>query len=416
MLTLSNSEGTGGKVKDECEQFIVKEITAKGHILEPGRRYSAEDLGEKENGAGKFSTIVLQKRDWNTIQALTKIAGLVNRGRKSIAYAGTKDRRSISVQLASIYGAEPEKLLSLNIKDITINGAWKSDGVELGSNLGNAFEVTISDVERKETKKVMEELDGRFPNYFDRQRFGARLNNAVVGYHILRNDFESALMNYLTDPTNEINEESREARIRLKNESDFKGALDYFPAYLKNERTVLGYMARHPNYANALRMLPRGISMMFIHAVEALLFNIALEQRIKEKDFKAPLYAKENFYGFPEMEKFTKRKSSFPVVHLVGYETPEDEVDDYQKKVMEELGIKRDDFKIRGMPELSMKGSSRVLLAPVKDFSASVEGDGIKTRFSIPSGCYATVLLNEITKNEGIDLAELAEPIKYYAK
>ena len=66
-------------------------------------------------------------------------------------------------------------------------------------------------------------------------------------------------------------------------EQDFKEALKYFPEYLKYERMLLEYLARFPdNYANAIRKLPRSISLMFIHSVESYIFNKELEERINE--------------------------------------------------------------------------------------------------------------------------------------
>ncbi|MDE1823064.1 MAG: tRNA pseudouridine(13) synthase TruD, partial [Candidatus Micrarchaeota archaeon] len=85
MENLSKSNGIGGTLKSVPEDFVVKEITGRGIILEPGKIYTSKDLGDEEVPEGKFTTMVLQKRDWNTIQALTSIAKLAGRGRKSIA-------------------------------------------------------------------------------------------------------------------------------------------------------------------------------------------------------------------------------------------------------------------------------------------------------------------------------------------
>ncbi|MDE1851644.1 MAG: tRNA pseudouridine(13) synthase TruD [Candidatus Micrarchaeota archaeon] len=407
MQTLSKPKGIGGILKSAPEDFIVKEITGKGVVLELGKAYLPSDLKEEEVPDGKFSTIVMQKRDWNTIGALTKIAGLVNRGKKSVSYAGTKDRTSISVQLASIFGATPEQLMRIRLKDISINGAWKSNGVEMGTNIGNAFEITLRETSSTAIEPIMEELDGRFPNYFDRQRFGSRLNNASIGACIMRNDFKGAAMHYLTDTQNETNPEAIEARKRLADEQDFKNALSYFPRHLKGERSVIAYMAMYDNYANALRKIPRGITTMFIHAVESLVFNMALEQRIKAGDFKAKVSCRANFYGFPDIGSLSTSESDFCVMPLIGYETKEEHVSEYENEAMEMLEIKAQDFKIKGMPELSMKGAFRSMLAPVKEMSHSFDGNSAMIRFSIPSGSYATVLLNEIMKTESLDIKEL---------
>lgn len=412
MESLSKSNGIGGTLKSIPEDFVVKEITGKGMMLEPGRTYNSKDLNEDEVPEGKFTTIVLQKRNWNTIQALTSIANLAGRGRKSIAYAGTKDRTSISLQLASIFGATPEQLMKIRLKDISINGAWKSNGVEMGTNIGNGFEITIRDISSTKIEPIIEELNGRFPNYFDKQRFGSRLNNAVIGTCIMRNDFKGAALHYLTDAQNETNAEAKEARAKLAVDLDFKAALSYFPRHLKGERSVISYMAMYANYANALRKIPRGITTMFIHAVEGLIFNIALEKRIKQMDFSSQLSCSANFYGFPDIDSVNMTSGEFKAMPLIGYETKEEQISEYEKEAMDMLTIGAQDFKIKGMPELSMKGSFRTMLAPIKEMRHSFDDKERDARigFAIPSGSYATILLNEITKTEQFDVEKLVLP------
>jgi tRNA pseudouridine13 synthase len=416
MLTLTKQEGIGGELKTEPEDFIVKEITGKGVLLEPGRTYTAQELNERENTEGRFTTFVLEKRNWETIRAVLEIAKRMGKGRKSINYAGMKDKRSVSVQLACIYGVEPANVTAVRIREIKINGAWKSDGIESGSNLGNGFSIKINGVHHTENiPKVIEELNGVFPNYFDRQRFGYRLNNFRIGLGILNNNFEEAAMTFLTDSKNENDPEAQEARKRLAEEMDFQKAASYFPRHLRYERTMIDYLARYKNFANAIRNMPRGIAVMFVHSVEDLIFNAALEQRIRQNDFDSGIHCKKNFYGFPDTEDTTNdAKDAFPLGVLLGYETKDEYISDYEKEIMEKIGISKDAFRIKGMPELSMKGAYRTLLSPFKDLSYRSEDEGTAIlSFSIPTGVYATILLNEITKSGSIELTYLMEGAKY---
>lgn len=408
--TLSEEPGIGGTIKTNPEGFVVKEITKNGVTLEPNRSYTPEELGEEKTEEGKFTTFVLQKRSWDTIAALTTIAKRMGKGKKSIGYSGTKDKMSISTQLASVFGITPEQLAAVRVKDISINGSWRSNGVEMGTNIGNAFEVEISDVDAESSgeriENTLNELNGMFPNYFDRQRFGIRMNNARIGILLMKNDFEGAVLELLTNSEGEKNEVTIEARKRLAEERDFKVALDYFPKYLRSERSVIAYLSEYDNYANAMRKISRGISIMFIHSVESLIFNVELEERIKNKDFKTASYADANFYGFPDIEKVTG-SGKYPVAPLIGYQTSDEMISDYSKETMEKLAITKESFKIKSMPELSMKGAIRTILAPVKDVAHRENEKTVRTRFSIPSGSYATIFLNELMKNQELDLALL---------
>lgn len=410
MLTLSKTEGIGGVIKSRHEDFIVREITSKGVRLEPDTLYAPLAIQEEEASDGRFVTFVLQKRGWDTTHALIELAKRFRRGRKSIGYAGNKDKSAVTVQLASIYGADPDTLMKVSMKDIKINGAWRSNGVALGSNLGNSFSVKIRQThDTQNLDAIVSELNGVFPNYFDRQRFGYRLNNFRVGMHILNNELEEAAISFLTDCSNETDTEVIDARKRLADDRDFRGALGYFPRHLRYERTMIEYLSRHENYANAIRALPRGIAIMFIHAVEALIFNAALESRIKNRDYEAKVYCTRNFYGFPEAESITSDpEDTFPLGSLIGYETGKDYISPYEAEVMERLELSENSFKIRSLPEVSMRGALRTLHAPMRDVGYKVSEDEVDVGFSIPAGSYATIFIGELTKNDGIDISRIA--------
>jgi tRNA pseudouridine13 synthase len=408
MLRLSGGERAAGGIKTNAEDFVVEEITTSGVILSRDMVHSAEELKESVAGPeSKFTRFVLQKTDWNTASALREVTKRVGRGIKSAGFAGSKDRTSISTQLCSIYGASPEQLLSINAKDIKINGAWRGDKqVGLGDLLGNRFTLTLRDT--KDTDRIGhigKELNGLFPNYYGSQRFGIRDNNFDVGLAIMKGDFEAAVLRFLTDSTNERNQEAVEARKRLFAERDFGAALGYFPRYLKSERLVLQYLSMNPtDFGNAIRKLPRAITLMFVHSVESRIFNMELEMRIKNGRLKAEmgdLVCASDFYGFPDLETvrpFDGGKYSFLVGNIVGYDTAELTVE--EKELLEQIGISKEDFRVKRMPELNCKGTFRPLFAPYNDFHFS-EGGGVMS-FSLPSGSYATVLASEFLETDSI--------------
>ncbi len=412
MEFLSKSKGANGIIKKFYEDFVVKEIISTGKTLEVGKAYKPEELDLKENQDSKFTVFILEKRNWDTIRALLQVAKAFGRGKGAFSYAGTKDKFSVSTQLASIHKVEPERLLSLNLKDIKINGAWRSDTIELGSNVGNAFSVKIRDTNYDLANETVNELNGRFPNYFDKQRFGYRLNNFKVGLHIIKNELEEAVLSFLTDTKNEKDQESIEARKRLKENQDYEDARNYFPKHLKYEKMVIDYLAKEKNYANALRRVPRGINIMFIHSVESAIFNFVLENYIKNEGIdEIKLKCMKNQFNFPDIEKLDVN-GVFPVLPLIGYETKNEYIGDIEKQVLEFLYITNESFKIKSMPELSMKGSFRTAISPVNNVLLKEEGDCTVVDFSLQSGSYATIFLNEITKSDSFKTQDVYENFK----
>jgi tRNA pseudouridine13 synthase len=404
MAGTASGKGIGGTIKSSADDFIVEEITKNGVVLELGRNFNGSDLGDPSQD-GKFTRFVLKKRDWNTVQALKAIANKLGRGIRSMGFAGTKDRTSTSSQLCSMFGVEPEKLSKVYIKDIEIHGAWPSQSpVKMGDLLGNRFTVKIKDASApEEAERIDKELGGVFPNYFGEQRFGFRSNNVAIGVDLMKGNLESATMRYLTDTTNESNEDSVNARIRLAEEKDFKEALNYFPKHLAYERSMIDYLSRFPtDYGNALRKLPRTLALMFVHSVDSYIFNKEVEERAKAGGpvlEAGDIACRADQHGFPDyssiFEYHGETGSLFPVGNIVGYES---RINDPEKSILSDMGLEQQDFRMQSMPELNCKGSRRVLFAPYVDFQHGMEGDAVTLRFGLPSGSYATVLLDQFMR------------------
>ncbi len=215
-------------------------------------------------------------------------------------------------------------------------------------------------------------------------------------------------MIFLADSEGEINEDAKNARKHLEETEDFPASLKEFPVYLRLERSMLERLSKNPNdFVGSMRVLPRGTLLMFVHAFQSYLFNRLLSDRIREENIEleeGEHFCGENSYGFPDMDKFSKNlycseisnfrnienksESGWIAAKLIGYES---ELNEREKNLLEEFDIRKNDFKIKGIPELSSKGHFRTLFAPLKDFSF----ENSIFRFSLPSGSYATVALRE---------------------
>ncbi|VVB98170.1 putative tRNA pseudouridine synthase D [uncultured archaeon] len=274
----------------------------------------------------------------------------------------------------------------------------------MGSLEGNRFTIAVegvSDGAEETVRKILEDVNGRFPNYFGEQRFGMRGNSAEIGRCIARRDFEAAAMEYLTGTGQkrgdeeregargggggaEENEGARKARKRLAEEKDFAAAYNYFPQHLKYERMLLEHLARIPtDFAGALRRLPRGILLLFVHALQSRIFNLVLSERIGAGEVNA-------------------RTPLDETANLIGYESVPTEP---EARALEVLEVSPEDFRLKGMPELSSKGTKRQLLAELKEFSFACEAGNAgengkenargKFRFTLGAGSYATMALRE---------------------
>lgn len=406
-----------GEIRRNADDFAVEEIMPDGTVLELDKPIERPD-----SGTG-FAHFVLQKNDWSTPDAAREIAKRLKISGKRINYAGTKDKRAVTTQLMSAFGVKKEEILDLKIKDMKILGAWESDKkIDLGALLGNRFRIRVfGGIDEKTINEIYSELDGKFPNYFGPQRFGAnRGNTHKIGEMIARSDLRGAVEAFLTDCEGEENAEAIAARKQLKEEGDYGKALQYFPKHLKFERMVLQHLAEHQyDFANALRKLPRQILLLFVHAFQSHLFNIMLSERIAggNLELEEGEYFCGEKYGFPDLEtkletgsqmskglceesfdlsKDENRKletgMGWLVGKIIGYETG---LNEREKEILERFEIRKEDFRIRPLPEINSKGTFRTLLAPMKDFQYR---DGVFA-FSLPSGSYATSALREFIKD-----------------
>jgi tRNA pseudouridine13 synthase len=399
---LSKLLGIGGIMKSCPEDFMVEEITKEGEIFEIDKTF------EKKGEEGDFTYFVLQKRNWNTLQALKEIGRKMHCGLKRFGYAGVKDRNAVTTQLASAFKIEPTALQSVHVKDIKINGAWRvKEKLRIGDLLGNRFTICIREVAPDATEKVREiheSLNGISPNYFGEQRFGSiRKNTHLVGKAIVSGNFKEAVWSYLTYLDEGENEDGKEARKQLAAEGDFKRALQYFPPYLRYEMTLLEYLSSYPNdYINALRRLPRGLSLMFVHAYQSYIFNKILSKKITEGRIsieRGDMVCGKDGFGFPKLDESIKAESRaeageyLPMGRVIGYETTE--LSDEEREILGEEGISEKDFLINSFPELSSKGTWRSFFISVEKLRFSYELDKMIFNFCLPSGSYATSLMRE---------------------
>lgn len=405
-------------------EFIVEEIDKQGNRLKINTTFEPKNFEEMENDEEyskfKFVHFVLQKTNWNTTDALIAIGRKMYCTYKRFDFAGTKDRSSISTQMASGFMIDEQKLMGLTIKDIKILGAWKSESkIRLGQLLGNGFNITLNKNNcgfdgnsTKITENYLKQGQA-IANYFGSQRFGSmRQNSADMGKCLLKQDFEAAVNNYLTYTSETENEEFKVARTRLLNEKDYSKALEYYPKNLGFERKILSHLKSNPtDYAGALRKLPRTLLLLFLHAYQANIFNKMIKIRkekelldtINEGDLLAPI----DVFGFADIDrvksignlqeakKEIEMKKATIAINLVG---PNSKLSEFENKELEKDGIKLEDFLMKHMPELNCSGVPRAITFPLRNFIVDKQDNEqeLKLDFEIPSGSYATVALTQL--------------------
>jgi len=404
MLSLDRFPIFWEKPKDPF-RFVVEEITRDYHVLERDKPYTRPDTGSPESRTYHLH-FVLQKINWGTVDVLRAITKRLRIGKKRFSYGGTKDRHGLTVQECSLFAVRKEELSHAvsGLRDVKLLGMWyEPDKIRLGDIKGNRFTIGLEhEVSDRLVDRLNESDTGlRVLNYYGEQRFGSsRRNTHIIGYHMLKQRYDLAVFEYLTGEVGEVNPVAKEFRKMAREvigkgdlkEGDWNRLLSICPKHLRYERIILSHLSqptRYRDYVNAIRKLPRGISLMFIHALQSWIFNEELYRREKDNEMY-PLPRERGCgtdrFGFPDPET----SGEIPMINVVGYDSM---LNRYEKEILDEIGIEQEYFKLPSMPELSSRGTQRPGYLMLRDVSLLDEN---WIRFSLPSGGYATTVMNQL--------------------
>lgn len=314
-------------IKQKPEDFVVEEIP--------------KNLGL---GKGDYIYFILEKKNWNTREAIKAIASRLKVKEKYFNVAGIKDKKAVTKQYVSVFKVNPERLENLKIKDlkITVIGKGK-ERLKLGQLLGNKFSIRIRNVEI-EPKKI-----NFIENYYDEQRFGGK--NKIIGKALVKKEFRKACFS-----------------LRLKWEGR--------------------------DYIGSLRRLGKYILRIYVNSYQSYLFNRVLKEylKIKYKKYTEIDYSQGTFVFSNEELKNEK-------IPILGFltEFKNKELEKVYEQLMKEDKIKKEDFLIKEIPELSSEGGERNLLAEVKDLNIIKEDKNtFVVEFTLPPGSYATLVIKKM--------------------
>jgi len=427
----SRSPGIGGKIRSLPEDFRVEEI------LIDGSKATVQPDVARVSGWGRYLLCILTKRNWDTLIALRKVAEYLGINLDRLQIAGIKDAKASTAQHITISGIPPEKILEIRIRDITVKPLRFVDQ-ELSPHLlfGNNFHIAIRGLEQDKTtveqriEKIRGELEtiGGLPNYFGHQRFGSkRPITHLVGYHIIRRNFEDAALAFLLKTSQFENPDSREARRRLNETQDFKAALNYFPERLIYEKLMLKHLAKYPrDFLGALNRLPLRLRKLFVQSYQSFLFNRFLSGRIKQgvplneprvgdyvTDLDASGLPTESYDRVTDdnlsmLKRKVEEGKAGIAVPLIGFRQPLSQGAEgtSEETVLDKEGISPSDFHIPEMPSVSSSGGLRLISMPVIDLYSEEACEDplnpnklmIALSFTLHRGSYATTLLREFMK------------------
>jgi tRNA pseudouridine13 synthase len=326
------------KIRSQNEDFIVNEIPS----ITP-------------SGSGEHVWLKLQKSGENSdwlAGLLARIAGLK---RRDVSYAGMKDRHAITTQWFSVHlpgKTAPDWSQDLPDSIQLLEEVRHGRKLRLGALQGNQFILTLRECQFHDDANP-EQIEQRIklireqgvPNYFGQQRFGRNFNNCRSAEAWFSGEFQPK---------------------KRQLQSIF---LSSARAWIFNQ--ILSQRVADKTWNQAIEgdvfMFTSSKSWFFEHVTEDII------QRVKDKQLN-PTAA---LWGAGELAS----QSAIQVL---------------ENQIMLENKVLA-----QGLIEHKLRQDRRKLRLFIDDIQSEwLDQQTLKLSFSLPSGCYATTILDEIVSND----------------
>lgn len=331
--------GIGGVIRVVPEDFVVDELP----LYLPC-------------GEGEHVYLRVTKRGLSTPQLVSYLSSSLGVKARAIGVAGLKDARAVTSQLVSVQGVSPDVIARIRhdgILSVEVLGRHRNR-LRTGHHRGNAFRLVVRELPplaREVVPAVLEQLSRRgVPNYFGPQRQGRRGHNYRVGADLLRDGGRRAQM-------------------------------------------------------------PRRTRLWYLNAYQAHLFNLVLARRIERIDRVllgdwAMKHANGACFQVEDAGAEQARADRFeisPTGVLFGSRAPwaNGEPGEIERDAAAALQETPESLR-QAAAGCGFRGERRALRVPLVGVEWAVTADRLTLAFTLPPGSYATSVLREIMKTDGI--------------
>ncbi len=411
--------------------FQFSLATRNSRAFKPKQQVDTRDENGVENyGLGPLKDFLhfkLYKENKDTMEAANLLSKFLRLQPKQIRYAGTKDRRGVTVQKLSISKIKVERVNSLNrtLRGLKLGSfSYENEGLSLGDLHGNEFLITLRDVQSLDPSQPIEEVISKsleslkthgFINYYGMQRFGTfSVSTHTIGKEILLGNWKAAAELILSDQEFVL-PDSKEARKIWSESKDVSKALELMPRKCVAEYTILKYLStekkeengdyKDHSYFQAIMKIPRNLRIMYGHAYQSYIWNSIASLRVDkyglkvvagdlivEEEAEKPVNTEESaetevFEEDVRTDKYQRARpvteeeavsGKFSIYDIViptpGFDINYPEIPDIKagyKELMEKDGLNPDDM-VRKVKEFSFAGSYRSLIGKAKNLDYQI--------------------------------------------
>jgi len=278
-----------------------------------GDHHSSGWLGGKDR---PFLEFILYKENIESHGVLNLIARFLHLHVKNFDVSGTKDKRGCTTQFCTAFKLHPSRLAGLNQRlcgaRLQVTG-YSTTRRQLGALRGNNFTVVLRAVQGANQVEIDTALatlrTNGFINYFGLQRFGSTsLRTHTVGAALCRGDWIGAIDLIMAPTSGDGDLKLSAIRQGWLDHRDPAETLKVLPRYLVAENALMRHLSgagrgrggggggggqqQHStkkDYVGALKAIPRGLRLMYMHGLQSYLWNKAASYRMQNFDPLRPI-------------------------------------------------------------------------------------------------------------------------------
>ncbi|MCT8662597.1 tRNA pseudouridine(13) synthase TruD [Glaesserella parasuis] len=308
-----------------------------------------EELGYDLSGDGEFVAVKIRKTDANTLFVGEKLAEFVGISAKNMSYAGLKDRHAVTEQWFCLHlaGKETPDFTQFQFDGVEIIEVTRHNRkIRVGSLAGNHFELLLRDVKESNdlTARLQQIQAVGFPNYFTEQRFGRDGHNLTQAQRWAKGEIS--------------------VKDRKKRSFYLSAARSEIFNLVVSNRIELGLTQQV--LENDLMQLADSNSWFVAKAEELAALNKRLE--LQDILLTAP---------------------------LVGENSATQIVSEYEQKIV----VEHQDL-LALMAKERMNSARRAMFCKPQHFEWLFEEEGLRLKFFLDAGSYATALVRELVQLE----------------
>ena len=347
------------------------------------RRYDSRN--DRTEDTFPYVEFVLKKEGVDTLEAVHALAKALHISAKEISFAGTKDRKALTIQRMAIRNIAVRKLAGVKLNRISI-GLIKpaKSQINLGELNGNHFCLVSRNITPILDKERIDLLisvfkESGFVNYYGLQRFGTQaVSTHSIGLKLLRKDFLGAIDLLLSPNSNDSESLISAKQLWLKDHSveSAQQVLKYLSFKQDTERQICSALIRDcRDFQGAWIAIKREMRMLYIHAVQSFIWNKLVTSMLDSVTFNPTLV-------LPLLGKDTVLSSTIePIV----------------QDLLGGLDLSLDSFKSPGNKALwDLSGDERNVIVKPSDVNYRIIDDTtLELEFSLPKSSYATVALRQ---------------------